>query len=37
VETALPLRRRREVGFAATLKEARARGKNLIERQPGVL
>src|ERR1700731_4403470 len=37
VETALPFRRRREVGFAAMLKQARARGKNLVQWQPGLL
>lgn len=37
VESTLQFRRRREIGIAAMLKKARARGKNLVKRQAGLL
>jgi hypothetical protein len=37
METALPFRRRREVGVTAMFKQTGARGKNLIKRQSGLL
>ena len=37
VEAAFPFRRRCEIGFAAMLEKARARGGNLIKRQTSLL
>lgn len=37
VEAAFPFRGRCEVGFAALFKKARARGKNLVQWQAGLL